>query len=138
MAVRDQNPSRLWRIADFPSLRLVINIEFFRREKRRHAKAAEAPALRTCSRWCSQRSGALSCVGGFKGASMLVGLWWCARKSYEHPADHCPLFATRRPSSSRVPTFRRDVPPRGIGNLPGNTTNTTTLKPSATLASDTL
>lgn len=29
MAARDPNPPRLWRIADFPSLRLVINIEFF-------------------------------------------------------------------------------------------------------------
>lgn len=43
MAVRD--PSRLWRIADFSSLRLVINIEFFLREKSdRDEKAEKHPS----------------------------------------------------------------------------------------------
>jgi hypothetical protein len=42
MAMRDPNPPRLWRIADFSSLRLVINIEFFRRgRERRDEKAGE-------------------------------------------------------------------------------------------------
>lgn len=43
--VRDPDPLRLWRIADFSSLRLVINIEFFLREKSdRNEKAEEHPS----------------------------------------------------------------------------------------------
>lgn len=99
--MRDPDPPRLWRIADFSSLRLVINIEFFLREKsernEREPRSTLRGAPRTCSRWCSRRSGTLSCVGGLKGPSMLVGHVEEVRAQIFQPrcADHCPLFATR-------------------------------------------
>jgi len=42
--VRDLDPPRLWRIADFSSLRLVINIKFFLLRRERDEKTEKHPS----------------------------------------------------------------------------------------------
>lgn len=135
MAMRDPYPSHLWRIADFSSLRLVINIEFFRRgRERRDEKAGEAPfEVRQELTRGGARGGVVqfSCVGGLERAStQIVGRGKCARKSSEPVCR--PLSTLRHPTffphrAPYVPAGRFSR--REIGNLPGNATNTMTQEP---------
>lgn len=112
MAVRDLDPPRLWRIADFSSLRLVINIEFFLREKSdRNEKAEKHPSRCTKNLLAvvlAEEWYALVCRWAQRG--IYVGGVYEMRAQIFQPccADHCPLFATRRSFLISRSTFRRD------------------------------
>lgn len=95
------------------ALLLILNFSSGgKRARIREARRRGATALRTCSRWCSRRSGALSCVGGFKRASTLVGLPRVvrARESYESPT--CRPLSTLL--SSRRSFLIREAPLRSF------------------------
>lgn len=104
--MRDPDPPRLWRIADFSSLRLVINIEFFLREKSDQDEKVLAREALFEVRQELARGGArggvvgatLSCVGGLKGIPMLVGYTRCARKSSLLALLCRPLSTLRQPT----------------------------------------
>ena len=79
---------------------LILNFSSMRRATgTRRPRSTLRGVPRTCSQWCSQRSGMLSCIGGLKGASMLEGHTRCARKS------SVPTLLCRPLSTLHYPTF---------------------------------